>query len=34
MAVAPAVKPIEDESAFKKMKDGLLSATSGSVEEN
>lgn len=33
-AVAPAVKPVENETAFKKLKDGLLSATSGSVEES
>ena len=33
-AVAPTVKPMENETAFKKLKDGLLSATSGSVKEN
>ncbi|XP_024169347.1 glucose-6-phosphate 1-dehydrogenase, chloroplastic-like [Rosa chinensis] len=33
-AVAPAVKPVENETAFKKLKDRLLSATSGSVEES
>ena len=33
-AVAPAVKHVDNETAFKKLKDGLLSATSGSIKES